>query len=1101
MALQLITGMAGSGKSTLAFDMVTGVAAENRDRGVFVLVPDQFSQEAGRILIDKNSGGILNIDVLSFRRLAYRALEEYRGLTRTVLTDEGKIMLLRRVFAEQKNQLQYFTKGLDRPGFLDECKSLLSELIEYGVGDDELEEMTRLFGEDSRSSAKLRDLRLLSEKIEERMGETYRMAEELIPLLTELVPEVSFLEDATVCLDDFTGFTPVQFELIGALMKRCRDVIVTVTLSMDSDDSRSEVFGLGNVTVKKLTEQAGRLGVPVNDVIVTGDCSDGGYRSYRLKDNPMLSFLERHIFSYDGEVFLPEESSEAPAVRLRVCNRERDEAAFIACETVRLIRNGTAPEKIAVVTGDMARYEPHLRRAFDAMGVEYFLDQKKSLGRNPLAEYVLAFLEMELRGFDVSSVMRFLRSGLSPVESSEADVFENYLMATGRRGFRAFLQTWTYDVAEHRMPLEQVNRTRECFAQSVEEAVEEFRGGRKTVREYATILCGLMLKNGIPEILREKSNAREEQGESLLAVEYSRLWQSMMSIITMMVDLLGEETMTLREFYEVLRAGMTEGVMGFVPPSTHQVQIGDVERSRLRDVEVIFFPGNTDLIFPKKNGSVGILSDRERERIREAGIELAPSAGELANREMFYLYRLISKPTKRLYLTWNKSDEGGEEVRPSYLIDRVREVLGESVSLENDEADPSVLPLFSVGGKIGRLPLNKHEAEISEETASALYGDTISASVTRFERYVRCPYSHFLSYGLGLEERQRYEVQSNDRGSVFHDSLEAVTKRMKEEGTDWKTVPDEQLMTFGEEAFDRVVSGYRDDLFHQDKRKEYAMKRMKRIYLDALSAIRKQMEVGDFIQAGSEVSFPDSMPSPVFDLSGGHRIRLRGRIDRYDIREDGDLRYIKLVDYKSSGKEMTLGGIYHGLEMQLVTYMGVLISGLDPAKKNVPAALFYQKIDEAAEEKDVFPDEEKQEELRLRSLRPSGFVNADEQVIYALDEKLSEGGGVNSIAAPLRTKKDGSYYDNSLAHMLEENAFEGLMERAKENIIRCGEEIYAGRIEAGPHAWDDPSKKGDGCEYCPYAGVCGVEARTKETMVNIREWLSDKEALDRLASQ
>ncbi|MBQ7200466.1 MAG: hypothetical protein IJS24_03750, partial [Eubacterium sp.] len=263
MSLRIIMGVAGSGKTTYAFDEVVKIAKSDRNKNVFVLVPDQFSQEATGMILERmgtyrdrsdvsgspesqvvlaselqtdsasRSQGIMNIDVLSFKRLAVRALEEYRGRTRRILTDEGKVMLLRKIFIEHKNDLEFFTKGLDRPGFLDECKSLLSEFLEYDISDDDMAGLIDALGDDGRTSAKLRDLKLIYDALMDRMGETYRMSEELIPMLAGMVGKLSFLKNAMICLDDFTGFTPVQYELIRMLMKHCDDVIVTVTTDGD----------------------------------------------------------------------------------------------------------------------------------------------------------------------------------------------------------------------------------------------------------------------------------------------------------------------------------------------------------------------------------------------------------------------------------------------------------------------------------------------------------------------------------------------------------------------------------------------------------------------------------------------------------------------------------------------------------------------------------------------------------------------------------------------------------------------------------------------------------------------------------------------------
>ncbi|MBQ6537689.1 MAG: exodeoxyribonuclease V subunit gamma, partial [Eubacterium sp.] len=506
MALQLVTGVSGSGKSRFVYEMATEIAKRDINRQVFVLVPEQYSLVATKLLTDMNDC-IMNIDVLSMRRLAYRAMEEYEGRKRTILGDEGKIMLLRKVIAENKKELKYFKKGIDRPGFLDECKSLLSEFAEYGVGDDEFDDLMELFGRDSRSAMKLEDLNLIYSAMRERMGDTYMLAEDLISQLTDMVPDLSFLKGATICMDEFTGFTPIQYGLIAALLKNSEkygtDVIVTVTTDnkpingKNADlSARADVFSLSDNTIKRLVKTANENGVRIKDEIHVG--SGNSKTSYRTADNSALDFLDRHIFSYDGEVYGNQSDDRTGCpIEIRVCRSEREEAVFAARESARLIREGMLPEQIAVVTGDLTRYAPHLRRAFESMRLPHFIDDNASLGANPLANFIMSFLDMVRSGFGMNQVMRFLRTPLSPLDRSDVDKFENYIVAAGRRGYNSFKNTWTYKPNKYMSDedLVDINSYRETFLSNIEETADALRGSKKTIREYAEILCEFIIKS------------------------------------------------------------------------------------------------------------------------------------------------------------------------------------------------------------------------------------------------------------------------------------------------------------------------------------------------------------------------------------------------------------------------------------------------------------------------------------------------------------------------------------------------------------------------------------------------------------------------------
>lgn len=289
MALHFIFGSAGSGKSTFLYDMIGREAKEHRDKQYFILVPDQFTLETQKTLVEKSGGkGILNIDVLSFHRLAFRVFEQLPARERIILEDMGKTMLLRKVFSEQKDRLSYFKKGIDKPGFLDECKSFLCELEQYGIREDE--HFDRL----SELGSKFEDIRLIHDCFKEKMGDAYMMAEELTVQLTQVVHEMEGIRGAVICLDGFTGFTPNQYELIERLLQLCEDLYVTVTT--DSTGSRSRIFQISRQTVQTLTSMANRIPVEVVSPVVAG--KGKAKKPYRFCDDGELAFLERNLFCY-----------------------------------------------------------------------------------------------------------------------------------------------------------------------------------------------------------------------------------------------------------------------------------------------------------------------------------------------------------------------------------------------------------------------------------------------------------------------------------------------------------------------------------------------------------------------------------------------------------------------------------------------------------------------------------------------------------------------------------------------------------------------------------------------------------------------------------
>lgn len=1118
MSLQFVMGASGSGKSTWMYRYVSEQAALHRDKNYIVLVPDQFTLETQKTLVALG-GGIVNVDVLSFHRLAYRVFEERPALRRTVLEDMGKMMLLRRVFTEQKKNLKYFHKGLHKPGFLDECKSFLCELMQYAIDEEAFDVMEESMDEGSLMALKLQDIRCIYNAFREKMGDVYMMAEELVPQLTKVAASVEMLQNAVIVLDGFTGFTPTQYDLLRELLVCSDQVIVSVTT--DRTEKRSSVFRLSLDTMMRLGEIAAECHVPIEEPVMTGM----GRKKipYRLSESQELCFLEEHLFSYDGAGW-----AGAPRdVEIFVCRKESDEAAKTAREIFRLVsEEGYRYEDIAVVTSSIASYEHALSVEMDRLGIRYFMDYKKSIAANPLAEYLLSFLAMVRKGLDYETTFRFLRGGLSPLTTEETDVLENYIVARGRRGIRSYRQEWVLQA--DRMDLAAVNIAREKFVASVDPAIRALAGGRKTVREFTQILYELIVDNGLYDRLMERGERLKEQGEELLGREYQRIYPMLMDLFDELVELLGDETVTMAEYEEILSSGISEGLVGFIPPASNQVMIGDVRRSRLKDVKVLFFIGVTDDRIPAGVGTPGILSESERRRIADAGIKLAPTAEEETFTEQFYLYLAMTKPSDRLILSYARMSEDGSSKRPAYLIGQVRRLFPELVPVD-DEKDESLWKI--IGSDHGMTYLTAHLADgsfkddlvwwqlaawhekrspgkfarllkerssgadkssITKEAAELLYGSTIYGSVTRLEQFARCPYAHFLLYGLGLREREHFRINAVDYGIVFHSAMEHFSHVLEESGRSWADLSEQEAEELAAQSVEYVAKDYKGDLFTQSKRTWFIRKRMQTILQASVWGIWKQMKAGNFAQHYSEKTFSveDGLESLNISLDDGRKVVLTGKIDRADICEMGDKSLIKIMDYKSASKELDLSLVYYGLQMQLVTYMAAAIElqkKEDPAHVPVPAAMLYYRMDEPELVWKKEPDAARAARF-LEALRCKGYVNADLEILEQMDASFIGEGG-KSAYFPAGFKKDGSFDRGS--HILSTEQFDKLMKHTRKKIAEFGNAIYGGEAAASPAV----TYNGTGCDYCLLSGICGLDvaqrsacARRMQKMEEVDIW-------------
>ena len=1110
MGLEFICGSAGSGKSTYLYQKICKEAAAHRERRYYILVPDQFTLETQKTLVEMSGGnGILNIDVLSFHRLAFRAFEQFPALQKTILEDMGKTMLLRKIFSEQKDNLVYFKKGIDRPGFLDECKSFLCELEQYGIREKEQFEKMETLGR------KFEDIHRIHDCFKEKMGDTYQMAEELTGQLTGVLDRMDGIRDSVMCLDGFTGFTPTQYELLEKMMRLCARVVVTVTT--DETGKRGAVFEIADTTIKTLTKIANQIPTEVKQIPVP---REGRKAPYRFEDGGELAFLERNIFAYPYEKW----SSKTQNMWLYIGDKPAAEAAYVAKTIWWMLADGQyAEEEIAVVTGSITSYEQAVSREFDRAGIRYFLDSKKNIGANWIAEYIQSVLEMYHYNMDAASTFRFLRCGLSPLTRRETDLLENYVLATGKRGIAAYMKPWR--AREKDYDLEEINAIREKVTACIHDLFLELRGGKKPVEKFVRALYDFLVQQNVYDRMLEQSRIFEESGETILAREYKNVYKVVMNLLDEMMELLGTEVVALEEFEQILSAGIAEGLVGFVPPKKHQVMVGDIERTRLKDIKVLFFMGFSDDFVPAAMQPPGIVNHRERYQMEKMGIALAPAGNQKVANDLYYLYINFTKPSEKLIFTYSQAAADGTKRQASYILGKIRRIFP-SLTVIDGELEKDVKTNLGTDRGFGYLiegiqkgwyadgsekerwweiwryyakhdegkwlqealhlhMESKHASKLSEEALEMLYGGELRESITRLETYAKCPFAYFLMYGLRLHEREEYTVGAPDFGNVAHRILQSMDEILQARHKTWQNLEKTESDELVEYCVGRVMEGYRDVIFSQSNRIAFMRRRITAMMKKTAWAVAEQLRHGAFLQKYGEEYY--SYEEILEEI--GKNMRFQGIIDRIDLYEDNENVYVKVVDYKTGRVELSLEEVYFGLQLQLILYLDSAMQSEQkkhPDKQVQPAGMLYFYVQDPQIETDGTEDEIAYEQKLLAEYRCNGYVNESVSVLEKLDAELGSHGELNgqvtSLCYPVKVKKDGTFA--TAAKVLSSTQWKKLIAHVKKVIHENGTSILTGNIDIAPYRLGSKS----GCEYCGMKDICGLE---KGDIRNVERDLED----------
>ena len=1103
MSLRFIIGGSGSGKSTALQEEIIRRAEKEPGRQFIIVVPDQFTMQTQKEIVERTPRkGIMNIDVQSFGRLCHRLADEVGETERIVLDDTGKNLLLRRIAGQLAEELPTIGSSLKRSGYIHEVKSVISEFMQYGLGVEEVQRLIDYARGKKLLQAKLKDINKIYASFQEWLGQDYIAKEERMDILAGDILRSEKMKGSVVAFDGFTGFTPVQDNVITQLMSVCSEVIVTVIMppaeleSYRRHPEEHRLFALSDKTMRSMEQLAQNAGCARGEDLFMPEGT-----VYRYKGRPVLDFLEQNLFRGRDHVYSGETAGELS------CFAAKDPKAELR-EIFRRIREltregGMAYRDIAVVSGDLERYAPYAEQLAAQYEIPIFLDNNQKLEQNPFVEFLRSAFEIAARDFPYESVMHFLKCGMADVDPEDVDALENYLIATGLRGERAWAKPFTRRpryMKDDPEKLERIDATRAAVYEILKPLAEIKKGG--TAAEITEALYRFITENDIFAKLEDYVAFFHENGDVVREKEYSQIYRYICELLEQIAGLLKEEELSLQEYQEIVEAGISEIKVGVLPLDVDRVVIGDMERTRLKPIRVLFFAGVNDGVVPRAGGSGGMISDPDREFLAASGFALAPTPRQQMFIQRLYLYHVMSRPAEQLIVSFAQMDPKGESIRPSYLIGVLRQMYPKLrvETAEEKISDPgqraakvaTALSAFAAGAmpdaekmtfftiydmlhaedaqlaeKLTEAAFYRyHPDRLSEETGENLYGKVLRNSVSRMEQFAECAYAHYLKYGMRLQERETHELQSFDIGNLYHAVLEQFGRGMEEEGADWQEITDADIRRLLKQSAERALGAYGTEQLTQDARTAYQWKRMERVLLRTLQMTKYQLSKGSFVPVKYESGFQRELK---LDGNGG-RMQLVGKIDRLDRMEEGGRQYLKVTDYKSGKRTLDIKNIYAGMQLQLLLYLREAVTQAkkeQPGETVIPAAAFYYILKDpiidlkeaGAENAEEVIDAELRKELRV-----TGMISADDAVVRGLDNT----GDSNSDVIRLRRKKDGGYYKDSEVVPAED--LDLLMDYVESKVTELGSGIRAGEKEAAP--FDE-----DSCRYCTHREICPFDRK------------------------
>lgn len=1110
MSVRFLLGASGSGKSRQIYNEIIQASIKEPERNFYLIVPEQYTMEAQRELVTMHpAGGMMNIDAIGMNRLAYRVFDELGISTGQVLEDFGKSMLIKKILCEQQDTLQVYGNYYDKLGFVDEMKSMMSEIFQYNIKQDTIDEIMEQIPEDSVVAGKMQDIRHIYEEFEAFAGERYIVAEQLVELLTRHVGQSKLVCGSSLYFDGFTGFTPVQLELVEKLMT-CADDL-TFSFTLDDRDQKYEhikdyeLFYLTKTTIKKLTEAAAAAGVEIESPVVLP-----GTINYRLGENRELFFLERNLFRSPYQKW----KQPLERIHLTATGDAQDEIVFVASTIRRLVREeGYRYKDIAIVAGDLEQASHIYERVMDEYEIPVFIDANACLKANPCAETIRSVLAVLADDFSYDSVFRFLKAGMTDLSFEDIELLENYALKRGVRGY----SRWNRAVSENYEKTSPVNveEIRKAFMEMFGDIRKVFTDKKAITKDYVEALYDFLLQIHMYEKLEARKNELYEENRINEGDAYGQIFEKTVRLFDKIAELLGDTKMSVKEFYEIVDTGLSDIEVGVVPPTVDRVLIGDITRSRLNHIKVLFFTSVNDGIVPKAPKKGRILSDRDRDILSDCGLELAPSDKQNSYIEQFYIYTILTKPSDHLYISYHKLSTSLESMRPSYLLGRISSIFP---SLQAEEYDAASCMPDTVNRSLRRiLRTEEDDSEDAEsriltriltekgfareltaiykgktyrnvaeqlplETIALLYGRYLHASVSKLELYARCGFAYFLKYGLRLKEREMYQVDVRNVGVILHSVMEGLFKQVRDtRNNDWENFPEDERMLMVTELVNRAAEESAGDFFEDNARNAYMLQMIERMAQTSAGMLQKHIRLGSMKPGMLEKTFDsakDEVGSYLFELPNQIRMSINGKIDRVDVEEEDGTVYIKVIDYKSSTRKLSLEEVLNGEQLQLVTYSAIAyeIEKMIYPDKNIQiAGLLYYSFDdpvieiESSEidtdtEQPEFSNQEKLDAERMEKMKLQGFVNESPAVIQKMDHTCNQ-------SLPVKLDKNGDIKKSE--NVVSADQIRTIMELTRENIEELGSQIAEGKIAIEPYK----NKSNTGCDYCEFKNICHFDVK------------------------
>lgn len=1075
MGLRFIYGKAGTGKTTFCFNEIKN-NIKNQEK-IYIITPEQFSYSAERRLLEGlNEQASITAEVINFNRIASRVFTEVGGLNNILISKSSKAMLIYYILEKEKRNLKFLANSNDN---IELMVKEITELKKHNITIQKLEE-----GIDQISNPqlkeKLEDIKIIYKTYENYMQNKFIDEEDILTKLYSKLPESKMFDNSIVYIDEFSGFTKQEYNIVTEILKKAKQVNITICTDglEDNTEKENDIFYFNKIFKKLLTNCAQNVDKKQEKSIFLE-------KKHRFK-NQELKHLEENIYSKK----IVKYKSNNENIKIFLANNPYTELEYVAQEITKLTKeSGYRYNDIAIITKDVEATNNIAKAIFSKYNIPLFIDKKSEITENLSVKYILSILEIFSSNWKTENVINYIKSGFVDIEQNDIYIIEKYCQKMGINRSKWYKTKWR-----------QYEDLQQKIVQPLLTLKKDLSEG-KTAKNISEKIYKYLIKTNFQEKLNEKIKKLEKIGETSIANEYRASTDIIIEVLDEIVNFFQDEKISIEKYKELLKIGLKNKELGKIPQNLDQVILGDIDRTRSHKIKVAFIIGMNDGIFPSINRNEGFLNDKDRDKLKENNLEIAKGTTDNLYEEQFNIYKALTTAEEKLYLSYTSSNRDGAALRPSVIISKIKKIFPQireesdiittKTMITTQEATFQELlkniRKFKNGEKIddiwidvynwyntnqlwkdklshsidGLKYTNKAE-KISKENIEKLYGKLLKTSVSRLEQYRKCPFSFHLKYGLNIKEEDEYKLNSIDTGSFMHSVIDTFFERIPD-----INIEEEEIEKIIEEIINEKLKLDDNYIFSSSPKFIVLTNRLKKTIKESIKNIVYQIKSSDFKVAGHEVEFTKKQDN----------IEIFGKIDRIDIGKNEDGEYIRIIDYKSSEYNINLNQVIAGRQLQLMTYMDIIS---EKQHKEPAGILYFNLIEPIIQNSKNLSDEEIEKRIR-KSFRMNGLILADIKVAKMMDKTLEKG---YSDILPVFVDKDGNI-SKSRSNIVTKEDFSNLQKAIRRIIKQISQEILKGKIDIQPMY--DKNKKTSSCDYCSYKTICAFNPN-----INKYEYIQNK---------